>query len=213
MVGKRQLVIGMLWGTVGIVLQAMLGAGLVFGQIQGSFEVIGSVPKKHSLEVVVVEEFLNFTCPHCNNFRNSAKSVFEKYGSRIQRKNQPILFRGQPDHPLRLYFIAQRAGRAAEIKEMIFDASFKYGVNIYDPKVVGYLARSAGLFKEFQKDGQADWVTAKILESHKLADRYGIEATPTLVLNGTLRLVPRTGMQEFINNFDTLVQQMLKPAS
>lgn len=206
MIGKRIAI----FITAGFLL-ALSGPGSVYGQLDGKFDIVGAVPEKYSLKIVVLEEFLNFTCPHCNNFRNASKPIFEKYGDRIRRINRPILFKGQPDHPLRLYFIAEKVGRSHEIKEMIFDAAFKYGVNIYDPKVVGYLARSAGLHQEYDRDSQADWVTSKIQESHRLADQFGVSATPTLVLNGALRLVPSTGMQVYVNNLDRLIAQMLKP--
>jgi protein dithiol oxidoreductase (disulfide-forming) len=187
-----------------------LALGASGQELQGAYEAIGPVPKPHSLKVVHLEEFLNFTCPHCNNFREVAKPLFEKYGTRVKRTYVPILFRGQTDDPLRLYFIAERAGRAEEVNELIFDATFRYGVNIYDPKIVGYLARSAGLADQFQQEAHAKWVDEKIQQAAVLADHYGVEATPTVVLDGSLRLVPRTGMQEFVGNLDQLIQELLK---
>ncbi len=190
---------------------ALLGpAAPALAQIDGNYETIGPVPPRNSQDVVVLEEFLNFTCPHCNNFRKVAKPLFSKYGDRIERRNLPILFRGQSDTVLRLYFIAERLGRGHEIKEMIFDATFQYGVNINDPKVVGFLARSAGLAEEFESQRGADWVNAKIRASHARAERVGVEATPTIVLNGAIRMVPRTGMQTFVNNLDRVIGQLLK---
>lgn len=180
------------------------------GQIEGDYEAIAPLPAKHSLDVVVLEEFLNFTCPHCNNFRKAAKPLLAKYGKRLRTENVPILFRGQPDFPLRLYYIAEKAGRTREVKEAIFDATFLYGVNIYDPKVVGYLARSVGLAEEFSSNYDAEWVSHKIREAQRRADSAGVQATPTIVLNGSIRLVPRSGMQAFVANLDRIIAQLLK---
>jgi hypothetical protein len=185
-------------------------AGAAFGQIAGDYETIAAVPGKHSLAVVEMEEYLNFTCPHCNNFRLASKPLFDKYGTRLRSITRPLLFQGQADPPLRLYFIAERAGRGEEIKEMIFDAAFTYGVNIYDPKVVGFLARSAGLTEQYEKEFDAPWVQRKIAEASARANQAGVEATPTLVLNGSIRLVPRTGMQAFVANLDAIIGQLLK---
>jgi Thioredoxin len=179
-------------------------------QLQGAFEAIGPVPAPHSQDVVTVEEFINFTCPHCNNFRLVSKPLFSKYGKRVVAKPVPILFQGQADYPLRLYFIAERAGRGKEIEELIFDATFQYGVNIYDPKIISYLARSAGLADQLRDEGDAKWVNEKIKAAAARADAAGVEATPTLVLNGSLRLVPRTGMQAFVNNLDQVIAELLK---
>jgi protein-disulfide isomerase len=179
-------------------------------QLQGLFEPIGPVPAPHSLSVVRVEEYINFTCPHCNNFREVSKPLFAKYGKRVERVYVPILFRGQADAPLRLFFVGERAGRAEEVQELIFDATFRYGVNINDPQIVSYLARSAGLAEQFQAQAHADWVDEKIRDAHARADAAGVTATPTLVLSGSLRLVPETGMQAFVGNLDQLIAQLLK---
>lgn len=192
-------------------LLALLPAAPAFAQLEGTYEAIGAVPAPHSQDVVRVEEFLNFTCPHCNNFRQAAKPLFERYGERLQHTNVPIAFRGQPDTALRLYFIAERAGRGDEVKELIFDATFRYGVNIHDPKIVSYIARSAGLAEAYEREQGAAWVEKKIRAAHARADAVGVEATPTIVLNGSLRLVPRTGMQAFVANLDGLIDQLLKP--
>ena len=184
-----------------------------FAQLQGTYEVVGPVPAAHSLNTVKMEEFLNFTCPHCNNFREAAKPVYAKYGKRLQATYVPILFRGQSDTPLRLFFIAERQGRGEEMMGLIFDATFRYGVNINDPKIMSYVARSAGLADEFRDQYDAEWVQEKIRQAHLRADKFGIEATPTIVLNGSLRLVPQTGMQSFVSNLDRIIGQLLRKQS
>lgn len=184
---------------------------IAFGQINGTFEKIGEIPEKHTQDVVVLEEFLNFTCPHCNNFRKISKPLFEKYGARIKRINVPIAFRGQSDLVLRLYFIADKAGVGDAVKETIFDATFSSGFNISDPRVIGFLARSAGIWEQFRRDVNSDWVNAKILQASRRADSVGVRGTPTIVLNGALRMSPRTGMGIFVKNLDQIIGQLLKP--
>lgn len=191
-------------------LQALFGVAPLSAQIVGIYETIGTLPKNNSLETVELEEFLNFTCPHCNNFRNSSKDLFAKYGKRINRKNIPILFRNQSDLILRLYYIAEKQGIAGEVKTQIFDAVFKYGVNINDPKVVEFLARSAGLTDQFRKDVNSDWVYQKLVQAQERANEAGVRATPTIVLNRALRLVPKMSMGAFVKNLDRIVEQMLK---
>ena len=105
-----------------------------FGQIKGTFDTIGEIPKKNTQDVVVLEEFLNFTCPHCNNFRKFSKPLFKKYGPRLKKVNVPIAFRGQSDLVLRLYFIAEKAGVGDAVKEAIFDAKFSSGFSLEDSR-------------------------------------------------------------------------------
>lgn len=199
----------------GASLLLLLGIGLLWAvphaaaQLEGRYETIGALPQKNSLRVVQFDEYLNFTCPHCNNFRKAAIPLKKKYGKRLRVNYLPILFRGQSDGPLRLFFIAQSVGRTEEVKNLIFDAAFNAGVNIYDPAVVSYLARTAGLGPKFQQEANADWVTKLVGDAHRFAAADGVNATPTVVLQRALKLVPQTGMQAFVGNLDHLIEQLL----
>lgn len=187
-----------------------LGAVPATAQLEGNFKAIGPVPAENSADVVLFEEYINFTCPHCNNFRKAAQPLKEKYGDRLKAVNVPILFRGQADYPLRLYFIAEERGRAEEVKDVIFDAAFEYGANVYDPTVVSYLARSVNLGQAYEANAQADWVTQKVQEAQRKAGEAGVQVTPTVVLQDALLVVPEQGMQSFVNNLDQLIGQILR---
>jgi thiol:disulfide interchange protein DsbA len=178
--------------------------------LKGNYTALKAVPTPHSLDTVVVEEFLNFSCPHCNKFREVAKPVFEKYGKRVKLIRIPILFRGQDDAPLRLFYVGQAKGLEDRLDEALFSASFKSNVNVFDPRVVSYLARSEGIKPAYDQDASSEWVTARIADGQARADAYGVEATPTLVLQGALRMVPETTMEEFVGNFDRMLAQLLK---
>jgi protein-disulfide isomerase len=180
--------------------------------LTGKYAVIAdkSAPAPHSLDVVVVEEFLNFSCPHCNDFRDAAKPVFAKYGKRMKLVRVPILFRGQNDAPLRLFYVAQARGKEDDVDQALFDARFRYGVDNFDPQVVGYVARTNGLQEAYEKEASAEWVGRRIADGHVRANDAGVEATPTLVLQGSLRLVPDSSMADFVANFDKVVSQLLR---
>jgi protein-disulfide isomerase len=190
------------------------GAGLLASaataQIQGDYERIGTVPNVGAAESVLWEEYLNFTCPHCNNFRGAQKPLLKKWGAKLKVVHIPVLFRGQNDAALRLFHIAAREGKEQSILDALFDAGFRYGVNINDPAVVNYLARSNGLGDAYARDYNAEWVNAKLQESHAKADAAGVSATPTVVLQGALRIQPKGGMDTFVNNLDGIIAQLLK---
>lgn len=196
---------------LGLILALLASPLLALGQgIEGKFTAVGPVPPRKSANAVVVEEFLNFTCPHCNNFREVAKPVLEKYGKRVKLLHLPLLFRGQADGPLRLFFVAQEQGKEELIVNALFDAAFKSNVNIYDPAVVNYLARTNGLAEAYQKDGNAAWVTQRIAAVAARANAFKVDSTPTLVLQGAMKMSPETKMETFVNDVDGVIGQLLK---
>ena len=94
--------------------------------------------------------FINFGCSHCNNLHNASKKFRREFSENIKFVDIPILFRGQNDAPLRLYFIAKKIGKGNLVKDELFKASFQHGVNVFDPGIVNFLARSLGIYKEYR---------------------------------------------------------------
>jgi len=185
--------------------------GAAWAGLEGEFKPLGAVPAAHSQQVVLFEEYLSFACSHCNNFREVSKPLKQKYGKRLKLVNIPILPSGRNDAPLRLYFIAEKHGQGEAMKDMIFDAGFKNGVDVFDRSTANYLARSAGLGEAFTKEYNAAWVNQKVAESTSKATAISLEVTPTVVLAGTIKVQPgEGGMNHYLENLDKLVGQLLK---
>ncbi len=180
------------------------------GKIRGTYEVLGKLPPKNSLDKVVFEEFINFACPHCNNFRILSREMKERYKDLVEFVDVPILFRGQDDAPLRLYYVAKSMGRAEEVRNAIFEARFKYGVNVFDPGVINYLARSLGLGDAYKHGAQKAEITQAIVEGEQKSRLYNITATPTIVLARTLKLRVGKSMEFFVESLPDTLDDLLK---
>ena len=157
-------------------------------RIRGHYAVVGKVPKAHTVEKVVFEEFMNFGCPHCNNLREASIEFRKQQKDRVEFIDIPIVFRGQDDAPLRLYYVARKLGKGDQIKDELFKARFTHGVDVFDKGIVNYLARSLGLSEAFQKEKDAPWVNQLIAEGELKAQQYGLTGTPTVVLQYSLKM-------------------------
>ena len=168
--------------------------------IRGHFEIVGSVPNVHSVKKVVFEEFMNFGCSHCNTLHNASKDFRKKFADKVEFIDIPIVFRGQDDSPLRLYYVARKIGKGKLIKDELFKASFTHGVNIFDSGIANYLARSLGMNKEFQQEKDKAWVNNLIKEGERKSAIYGVSGTPTVVIQRALKMEigPYGTMSEFI---------------
>jgi len=179
-------------------------------KVRGNYEALQGIPKKNSLEKVVFEEFLNFGCPHCNHFLLLSQEMREKYKDRVEFIDIPIAFQGQADAPLRLYYTAQSLGKAEEAKQAIFDAKFKHGVDVFDPGIINYLARSLGIGDEYRRDAQNTEITKLIRDGEEKSNRYGIRSTPTIVLAGTLKMKIGRSMESFVEMLPQTLDDLLK---
>ena len=156
--------------------------------IRGHYDVVGNIPAAHSVKKVVYEEFMNFGCPHCNNLYKASRNFRKKFADKVEFIDIPIVFRGQDDSPLRLYYVAKKIGKGDLIIDELFKASFAHNVNVFDPGITNYLARSLGIHKEFQKEKDKKWVNQLIKDGERKATIYGLTGTPTIVIQYALKM-------------------------
>ena len=176
-------------------------------RIRGHYAVVGKVPKAHTVEKVVFEEFMNFGCPHCNNLREASIEFRKQQKDRVEFIDIPIVFRGQDDAPLRLYYVARKLGKGDQIKDELFKARFTHGVDVFDKGIVNYLARSLGLSEAFQKAKDAPWINQLLAEGELKAQQYGLAGTPTVVLQYSLKM--DIGRYEGMDKFALKVQETI----
>lgn len=198
-------------------IRLILGCLLLFAtslsaedKIRGNYDVLHSAPKKNSLDKVMFEEFFNFGCPHCNHFNQASKEFRKQFQGRIEFNDIPILFSGQNDAPLRLFYVAKKAGKGDEAKQALFDAKFKHGVNVFDPGIINYLSRTLGLGEAYQKEGTSEWVNAQLRIGDKKSKDYQVEATPTVVIAGALKMKIGANMEEFVKILPDTINDLLK---
>ena len=156
--------------------------------IRGYYDAVGNIPAAHSVKKVVYEEFMNFGCPHCNNLYKASRNFRKKFADKVEFIDIPIVFRGQDDSPLRLYYVAKKIGKGDLIIDELFKASFTHNVNVFDPGITNYLARSLGIHKEFQKEKDQKWVNQLIKDGERKATIYGLTGTPTIVIQYALKM-------------------------
>jgi len=178
--------------------------------IRGKYFVLDKIPAKNSITKVIYEEFINFGCSHCNNLHKASKNFRKEFSDKVKFVDIPILFRGQNDAPLRLYYVAKKIGKGDLIKDELFKANFEHGVNVFDPGIVNFLSRSLGISKTFQREKNQNWVNKLIENGKRKAAKYGVTGTPTVVLQQAIKMdIGRYGtMSDFIKKVPETIKDL-----
>ena len=171
--------------AMGIIMSFSISAN---DKIRGHYKLVGNKPESKSIKKIVFEEFINFGCSHCNKLHKASKEFRKNFADQIEFVDIPIVFKGQDDSPLRLYYVARKIGKGNLIKDELFNASFIHGVNVFDPGVTNYLARSLGISKEFQKEKDLQWVNQLIRDGERKSLIYGVRGTPTVIIQQALKM-------------------------
>ena len=181
-------------------------------KIRGHYKLVGNKPESKSIKKIVFEEFINFGCSHCNKLHKASKEFRKNFSDQIEFVDIPIVFKGQDDSPLRLYYVARKIGKGDLIKDELFNASFIHGVNVFDPGVTNYLARSQGISKEFQKEKDLQWVNQLIRDGERKSLIYGVRGTPTVIIQKALKMdIGKYGsMDAFLKEFPETIEDLMR---
>ena len=195
--------------ALGIVMSFSISAN---EKIRGHYKLVGNKPESKSIKKIVFEEFINFGCSHCNKLHKASKEFRKNFSDQIEFVDIPIVFKGQDDSPLRLYYVARKIGKGDLIKDELFNASFIHGVNVFDPGITNYLARSMGISKEFQKEKDLQWVNQLIQDGERKSLIYGVRGTPTVIIQQALKMdIGKYGsMDAFLKKFPETIEDLMR---
>ena len=195
--------------ALGIIMSFSISAN---EKIRGHYKLVGNKPESESIKKIVFEEFINFGCSHCNKLHIASKEFRKNFADQIEFVDIPIVFKGQDDSPLRLYYVARKIGKGNLIKDELFNASFIHGVNVFDPGITNYLARSLGIRKEFQEEKDQQWVNQLIRDGEKKSFIYGVRGTPTVIIQQALKMdIGKYGsMDVFVKKIPETIEDLMK---
>jgi predicted DsbA family dithiol-disulfide isomerase len=180
----------------------------VFCDIPGNYDLIvpNIPPKAHSLNQVTLTEVFAFDCGHCYNFaKNQIPELTKKFGNKIKLIQKPIGWRGHD--PGRLFFIAEEKGKGHEVMMMIFNFIFDKGVgrSMFQRNRLKFIARRAGLYKEFQTRMDDPAIVKKMNDSIQYAEEREIHGTPTLIIED--KMIARNDLPNLITIINALLKE------
>lgn len=161
-------------------------------------------PTAHPDQIEVTEVF-SYACPACNTFHSTANEIARTLPAGAVMNYLPASFRTDENWPLfqRAYFTAQALGVEREAHDAMFDAVWVTGELSYmDPKtgrpkpqsdwatidtVAKFYAKFGADPKEFEAVAKSFTVNTKMKQADDLIKAYGVDSTPSIVVNGKYR--------------------------
>jgi len=166
-------------------------------------------PTSHPGKIEVTEVF-SFGCPACNAFHTTADRIRKSLPAGAVMNYLPAAFRPDENWVVyqRAFYAAQALGVADESYDAMFDATWKTGETAtYNLKGTGLkpkeawptiedIAKFYAKFgvdpKEFVAVANSFSVNTKMKRADDLVKAYGVDGTPSMVVNGKYRYGPST---------------------
>jgi thiol:disulfide interchange protein DsbA len=139
-------------------------------------------------KVEVVEVF-SYACPHCAHFQPYADELKSKLPANAQFVLLPAVFNAAWEPFARAFYTAQALGLVDKTHQALFDALHRDHLPLGSLEAIanfyaGYGASSGN----FLSTANSFVIDAKMSHGADLIRGYGVEATPTLVVNGKYRI-------------------------
>ena len=181
--------------------------------IRGKYEVIGDINKLKGVKTITMLEFFNYSCGHCYKFLETSKKLRAKFKDKLHHKKYPIYWGNQTPYPAKAFYIADELGLEQEFTQELFDTNFKLNINIFQPKVIRFLAKEYKIEKEMTAGMQSTAISAKTNESLALAKKFKATETPTIIINDVLKVAPsitKGNVEDMTTNLEIIFKDILR---
>ena len=195
------LVTASLFGMTAQAADVPLEAGKTYVELSNPVPV--SVPGK--IEVV---ELFWYGCPHCYAFEPTINPWAEKLPSDVNFKRIPAMFGGPWDAHGQLFLTLEAMGVEHKVHNAVFEAIQKQGKRLTKPDEMADFVATQGVDKDkFMATFNSFAIQGQIKQAKELAQKYGVQGVPTLIVNGKYRFDLGTagGPEAVLNVADQLI--------
>ena len=195
------LVTASLFGMTAQAADVPLEAGKTYVELTNPVPV--SVPGK--IEVV---ELFWYGCPHCYAFEPTINPWVEKLPSDVNFKRIPAMFGGPWDAHGQLFLTLEAMGVEHKVHNAVFNAIQKEGKRLTKPDEMADFVATQGVDKDkFLATFNSFAIQGQIKQAKELAQKYGVQGVPTMIVNGKYRFDLGTtgGPEATLNVADQLI--------
>ena len=160
-------------------------------------------------KVEVVEVF-SYACIHCAEFSTYVDELRKSLPAGVEFKFVPAPFNDAWVPFARGYYAAKKLGLVEQTHDAMFNAKFKdqYPINSMD-EIADFYAKHGANRAEFLKIANSPEVDAQIKKDLALIQSWGVDGTPTIVVDGKYRSANIKNFSELVDLTKWLVQQEL----
>ena len=157
---------------------------------------------------IEVAEVFSYSCIHCAEFQPMVNAWKKKLPADVKFVYVPAVFGGVWDNTARAYFAAEALGVQPRTHDAIFkaffiDRSVKSG-SVED--LADVYARLGVDRKKMLETMNGFTVSSKLNRARQFALRAGVNATPTLIVNGKYRITAKS-LENSLQVADFLIQK------
>ena len=159
---------------------------------------------------VEVLEVFSYACVHCAHFQPYADEIKSKLPAYAEFNYMPAIFNEAWEAYARAFYTAQSLGLLAKTHQAMFDAIHRdhRQFRSFDDIAAFYGEHGVDVEK-FKQVSTSFEVESKLARSRNLVPKYGVDGTPTIIIDGKYRITAASagGYPQLVSLVDTLVKK------
>jgi thiol:disulfide interchange protein DsbA len=134
---------------------------------------------------IEVIEFFSYGCPHCAEFEPFLQTWIKTKPADVTVRRIPVMFQPRWENLARVYYVLDAMGEEQKLSPAVFTAIHGKGVSLWDEKVFLDWVASQGLDRKKAEELWGSFgVVGKVNRAKQLAQGYGIQSVPTIIVDG-----------------------------
>src|SRR5437879_610487 len=158
---------------------------------------------------IEVIEFFSYMCPHCKEFYPLVSTWAAKLPRNVVFRRVPVGFnRPAWTNLARAYYALQVSGDLDKLDGALFRAIHDEHLQLFDEQSLAeWVGKNGGHEEQFAAAYASFGVNNQTVQADQLAEKYGIEAVPTLTVNGEYLAMGKQ-FAEMLANTDRLIDRV-----
>jgi len=178
-----------------ILLLALTGPSLAVEKPKGggaeseSFDLVTPPQPTSDPSKIEVMEFFWYGCPHCYHFEPHVKAWLKSKPGNVVFIRQPAIFNARWGAHAKAFFTAEALGVLDKMHEDFYDAiqNKKMALESEDD-LAKFFAEHGVKEDDFHKAYKSFAVDTKMRQAEIMAPRFGVDGTPSIIVNGKYRV-------------------------
>lgn len=158
-------------------------------------EIAGGEPYQSNSGKIEVVEVFGYTCPACASFEPMVSAWANKLPADVQFTPVAAPFGGNWMPYAKAFFTAQATGLLEQSHDAMFKAvhiDHSLGADSSDQEIAQFYAAYGADPKQFASTMASFAINAKMGRAQQFLQRSGVDATPTLIVDGKYRITGKT---------------------
>lgn len=176
-----------------LLVAALVFCGTTFAAVQGRDYTLLNPAQPVGTKKIEVLEFFFYECSHCFYLHGQLAAWEKTMPGDVELTFVPTIFRDSTEPLARAYYALENIGKIKQLDDAIYQAIHVKQANLYDLDTIGAFVAGNGVDRtKFQAAYNSFTVNSKVVRAKQMIRSYGINGTPTLVVDGKYAI---TGLQ------------------